>query len=141
MKSQLSWYVVQRLGNVLQRHRDMIYNINDEREYQLLFNEIEALNVTLEFIQNEGLKGDPPGRTLNESELEFCQAHNYEIGYDVDDTRMTEFQYHHICYPYEDHKGTICQSPNLWGHGSVVHAEDWISCVPCLEKLQEQMKA
>lgn len=136
--NKLPWETLFRLSNALDRLR--YYSPReDELDKKLIENEIIDLEKIWNFLKDNKLTEDLPGRILTEEELRFCQDHKLEIGFDVDDSRLAEFQLAHICYPYDDHKGTICQATTLWFQGEFTGNDhwDWISCLNCLEKLKE----
>lgn len=76
-------------------------------------------------------------RTLTKVETIFCDAKGFAIGWDID---TVPCQLAHICHPYEENKGTLCQTPNLWGQsrGFANACGDalTITCLECLSLLE-----
>src|SRR5258708_20472685 len=98
---KLPWETLFRLSNALDRLR--YYSPReDELDKKLIKNEIVDLEKIWNFLKDNNLTEALPGRILTEEELKFCQDHKLEVGFDVDDSRLAEFQLSHICYPYDN---------------------------------------
>lgn len=97
---------------------------------------------------------DKPGRYLTEREIDFCDAHRYTQGFDVDDDLP---QGTHVCFPWSPSDDVLgrgsafCQTDRLWFSGGGWNAsrnrppefrawsDGYVTCEECLRRFEMLM--